>query len=265
MTNAAFSDATLSGATFTIGGALERAFEILRRGFGRFAILALIAMAPTLFISHHGSTAVKNRPPTSAVLFSSFTVWPIVLSALAVWTFTLVAQVSIFYGAYQEMRGQPFTIGQSFSAGLKRLVPALCVMFVAGFLFVLGVSLLVVPGIMVLCQTYVAVPACVVEQPGIFASISRSRDLTKGYRWQIFGLLAIAFIASWIVGAAGDALLGGEISSPTTEPTIPILLFNFVWSSLETAYTSILAIVVYHQLRVVKEGVDIQAIAGVFD
>jgi uncharacterized membrane protein len=262
MTNAAFSDAALSGATFTIGGAFGRAFEVLRGAFGRFAILALIAMAPTLVSSYYVSTLLIS-PPTPAAVFANFR--PLVIGGTVSWIFMLVAQVSICYGAYQEMRGQPFSIGQSFSAGLKRVVPAFFVMVVMSFLIGLGFMLVVVPGIMVICLTYVAVPVCVVEQPGITASISRSRALTKGYRWQIFGLLVIAFLVSAIVSAIGRGVLGGGFSLTATEITVPALLFNFVWTALLTAFTSILAMVVYHQLRVVKEGVDIQAIAGVFD
>jgi hypothetical protein len=136
---------------------------------------------------------------------------------------------------------------------------------VVSILFFVGFFLLLAPGIMAFCLTYVAVPVCVVERPGIFASIRRSIALTKGYRWQIFGLFALSFIASEFVSFGGRAILSGGFSVTTLQFTVPIMVFNYLWTSLYAAFTSILATVVYHQLRIVKEGMDVETIAGIFD
>jgi uncharacterized membrane protein len=295
MTSAAYSGVALSGASFTLGGALARAFEVLRRGFGRFALLALIAMSPTLASTYFVSTLPYNNRANAGAYFFTISVMSKIVSGPFTMTVTLAASTAIFYGAYQQVRGQPFGIGQSLLVGLKRIVGVFCVTMIAdlpfgfGFvsfiglaylgslrigspiplvvsiLFFVGFFLLLAPGVMAFCLTYVAVPICVVERPGIVAAIRRSMSLTKGYRWQIFGLFAVSFIASVFVSFGGRALLSGGFSRTTLQFTLPIMVFDYVWTSLYTAFASILATVVYHQLRIVKEGMDVETIAGVFD
>ncbi len=46
---------------------------------------------------------------------------------------------------------------------------------------------LLVPGFILLIMWFVAIPVCVVEQRGSWASMQRSAELTKGHRWKISG------------------------------------------------------------------------------
>jgi hypothetical protein len=43
------------------------------------------------------------------------------------------------------------------------------------------------------------------------------------------------------------------------------LLANLIWSAFVGAFSAILGVVIYHDLRVAKEGVDTDQIAAVFD
>ncbi len=58
---------------------------------------------------------------------------------------------------------------------------------------------------------YVAVPVCVIEKQGVIASLSRSRALTKGYRWQIFGL----FLLVMVIGFIGLFILSRLAAAPS--------------------------------------------------
>ena len=44
-----------------------------------------------------------------------------------------------------------------------------------------------------------------------------------------------------------------------------MLLGTLLWGALWTAYYSIAVVMTYHDLRVAKEGIDIEQIASVFD
>jgi len=50
------------------------------------------------------------------------------------------------------------------------------------------------PGLIVFTMWFVATPACVVERLGPFRSMGRSRQLTKGHRWKIFGTIVLIFV-----------------------------------------------------------------------
>jgi uncharacterized membrane protein len=179
------------------------------------------------------------------------------LSAILTFVLGIVAQAMTLYAAFQQMAGRPFSIAQSLGVGFGRPVPVFCVALLSGLFGGLASLLLIVPGIIVFCMLYVAVPVCVIEKPGIFASLDRSAKLTKGCRWQIFGLLALLTIVSIIAQIVLKVLIGVL--------TIWGQLLNFGWLVIATSFGAVLVAVVYHDLRMSKEGMDADHLANVFD
>lgn len=235
-----------TSAPFRVGVALSKTFDLFTRQFGKFVLLSLIPMVPLLVLA----LIVLGRPAAPATLG-----FLAIITALLTFVLSIVAQATTLYGAFQAMRGQPFTIGQSFQVGLGRAVPVIGCALLVGLAVTLASILLVVPGLIVLCMYYVAIPVCVIEQPGVVASTSRSAALTKGYRWSIFGLFLLVTIVSALVGGVLTRLGGGALGA----------LLSFGWQIIATAFGAVLATVVYHDLRVAKEGIDIESLANVFD
>jgi hypothetical protein len=106
---------------------------------------------------------------------------------------------------------------------------------------------------------FVAVAACVVERRGPFAAMGRSNQLTKGHRWRIFGLLLLLVLVNLLA-----SFLIGLILRPLGS-TIISFIVNLAWSAIWGAYCAVSVAVSYHDLRVAKEGIDIEQIASVFD
>ena len=89
-------------------------------------------------------------------------------------------------------------------------------------------------------------------------SLKRSSALTKGYRWKIFGIFVIIAVVNVVaIKVLGRVLVIGGGPIPA--------IGEFVWRAIIGAFSSILGTVVYHDLRVAKEGIDIERIAAVFD
>lgn len=123
----------------------------------------------------------------------------------------------------------------------------------------LGLVLLIVPGLMLLARWYVAVPVCMVERRDPVSSLDRSQWLTKGHRWVLFGLYLFVVILATIgdsVSARIGFTLGGDVGS---------LACQTVWWGISEALGSVMIVVAYHDLRVAKEGIDIDLIASVFE
>jgi hypothetical protein len=55
----------------------------------------------------------------------------------------------------------------------------------------LGLIAFVARGLITFTACFVAIPACVVEERGVSASMRRSMELTAGHRWKIFGLMGL--------------------------------------------------------------------------
>jgi hypothetical protein len=89
--------------------------------------------------------------------------------------------------------------------------------FVQGLAVVVGVLLLVIPGIVLLVRWIPAAPLLLCEGRGVSDTLSRSWDETKGNFWPLFGtsllgavpFLFVAFGAGVVESFAGDGSAGG--------------------------------------------------------
>ena len=242
---------------FRVGMVFSRAWTVLSGNVTKFLPLTAILALPNLANLIPGisdGTAIRNAPPsiTPGAIFAfvgSVIVW-IILNK--------VTEATVLYGSFQAMRNRPVQVGESFKKGLARLVPIIGLSICMGLTVGLGGLLLIVPAFILMSMFFVALPACVVEGLGPFQSMGRSKALTNGHRWKIFGVLAVLWLVSLIVGAV-------LLTTLTVGGRVVAAIGQMVWNTLMGAYQSIVVAVVYHDLRVAKEGVDIEHIASVFD
>lgn len=235
---------------FRVGSVMNKTFAILGRRFGKFVLLALLPMVPVLLVT---LGMLTSNPPSASSFGAAIAA---ILVGLLTFVLQILAQATSLYGAFQEMRQKPFTIGDSLRIGLARMIPVIGVGILIALAMMLGFVLLVVPGIILGCMLYVAIPACVIEKLGVTASMSRSLALTKGYRWQIFGLFLLVIVVS-AVGAFVFTLIGGN--------GLIGQLLAFGWQVVSTAFAAVQSAVIYHDLRMAKEGIDLDTLANVFD
>lgn len=238
----------LTSNQFRVGAVMNKTSAILGRQTGKFVLLAFVPMIPILLLTF--TALSSNTPAASGIAFGA------ILTGLLTFVLQTLAQATSLYGAFQEMRQQPFTIGDSLRVGLARTIPVIGVGILVGLATMLGFLLLIVPGVIIGCMLYVAIPACVIEKLGVTESMSRSVALTKGYRWQIFGLFLLVVVIS-VLGAFVFTMIGGT--------GLVGQLLSFGWQVVSTAFAAVLSAVIYHDLRVAKEGVGLDTLASVFD
>jgi len=111
--------------------------------------------------------------------------------------------------------------------------------------------------VIMMCMWYVSLPACITEHIGVGASMSRSRFLTRGYRWQVLG-------TNLLIGTVGASLLVFIPSTPSGIAQGGGQVWQFSSYAIVDALYGVVACVFYYELRLAKEGVDLK-IAGVFD
>jgi hypothetical protein len=250
MTDAMTVNAHFAESDFQVGRVLNRTSKVLSRNFLPFFVVTAIAYLPTALIGK-GNVDAANISWVDAVLPAVGFLLLMVLSVLA--------QAVVLYGAFQDMRGRPVSLAESVQVGLRRFLPVVGMAVVMMVLFVIGFVSLIVPGLILMTMWFVGTPVCVVEQRGPLASLGRSQQLTKGHRWKVFGLLLVMFIVSATVSPVIDTSLA-EIGGAALAFVVG-LIWNGVWG----AFYAIAVVVTYHDLRVAKEGIDIEQIAAVFD
>lgn len=174
----------------------------------------------------------------------------------------LLASGVVTYGVLQDLRGRRFSVLESLGIVVGRLLPLIGIVTCVMIGVFLGAILLLVPGVMLVCRWYVSAPACIVERRGVRDSMARSRDLTRGCRWQVFGA------AVMIVGGSATILSGID-----TLGALLAALLGWVAASVASvagevaaiAFNGVVVGVLYYDLRIAKEGIDIDKIASVFD
>jgi Uncharacterised protein family (UPF0259) len=84
---------------------------------------------------------------------------------------------------------------------------------VAGIGVVIGFILVIIPGLYLLTVWSLAAPVVVLEHPGVFAALRRSRELVRGNGWQVFGVIAVLYILvsvfSFVIEGAADSAGAG--------------------------------------------------------
>ncbi|WP_436061573.1 hypothetical protein [Phenylobacterium sp. LjRoot97] len=154
-------------------------------------------------------------------------------------------------------------LGKTYSVLLPLIGLGIVMMFAYGIAFLL----LVVPAIILGVIWVIATPAYVMERPGVFGALGRSRDLTRGHRWPIFGLLVVYFVAYFVVSAVlggifvALSMIGGDLSAMAISSTISNALVGAISGVVTSAGISS----IYYELRMIKEGVGAAQLAAVFD
>jgi hypothetical protein len=236
---------------FRVGRVLSRTGSVLSRHFLIFLVVTLIANLPLVLLGQGFATAAAGDPTQSLVLFA--------VGVLLLMVFSILSQAVIVHAAFQAMRGRPARLGESLRVGLARFLPIVALAIVAGILIGLASLLLLIPGLILFTMWFVGTPVCVVERLGPWTSLMRSAELTKGHRWKVFGLMLLLVIVSAIVSGLIELVL-----MPVGN-VIVTLLITLAWNAIWGAYYAIAVVVTYHDLRVAKEGIDIEQIAAVFD
>jgi hypothetical protein len=250
MTDSALPSQRFAERDFSTGQVFNRTFAIFSRNLLPFGLVAAVAAVPSALLLTPGVDLVSSDA-VGGTLAVFGVILMLVLGALS--------QAVVLYGAFDDMRGRPVNLAESIRVGLRRFFPVLGVAVFVPVLTALAAAALIFPGFMVATMLFVAMPACVVEQLGPIKAMGRSARLTKGHRWKIFGIwFAILFVG----GIAQSMLqniaagLGGAMLS---------VIVTLLWGAVYGAFSAILAVVAYHDLRVAREGVDTDQIAAVFD
>jgi hypothetical protein len=195
----------------------------------------------------------------------------------------LVLLGALTYGVFQRLRGRRPSIAAILRVGLVRIAPVFLVAlllgmalaaaglasaFFFGFLFgVFGLApvamvLVVAVVVVVLTGFWVAVPTAVVENPGAFASLRRSQELTEDSRIRIFALLLVLWVVNYAVGRLVPLLVqAAGVDLATIAGGIANWAAGAPFQSLGAAS----AAVAYHELRTGKEGVDVEELIKVFE
>lgn len=255
-----------------IGRVIGRGFEALRAHFFPFfAVAALLAGAPAFFMQYWMLTGAATADLDYIL---SLAYWaPILGSLLATMVAGALLQGVLVRSTILTLSGREADLSHSVMLALRLLIPIVLVSIVIAVLTVIGFMFLIVPGVMIYCAFIVTVPALIEERRGIFGSMQRSRDLTRGSRKRVFVLLVVFWVFSVIISGllnavSGVSPMGAGMSPNGAYPELPdpILAGTMaaIGSGLSSVIVAVLTAALYVELRTVKEGATTDDLAAIF-
>ena len=105
-----------------------------------------------------------------------------------------------------------------------------------------GFILLILPGLILITVWSVAAPVVVLEHPGVFAALRRSRLLVRGNGWRVFAVILALVV---LVGAAGNLIDAAAESAGTGAGIVA----RVVVGVLSAPLSALAAAVLYFDLR----------------
>ena len=290
-------------ATFDFGGVFSNCFKVYGRMFISIIVLSVIFIAPgsllgaKLQLDMQQNVDALDTAEGDEFDDEAFDDWfgEMIASTSGLIGLGIVQRImsmvlsgAIAFLVLRHQQGRPVGIAEAVSRGLSRffaIAGAMILVTLFAILFAEPTIVLVVLELEILAvvvgivsavffflwylSVYCVAPACAVERLGPMESIKRSRQLCVGYRGYVFLLL---FVIGMIGGGAsmvvqmpffmsnmeslaqgGTASLGSVLAASASE-----IFFLAPLGAIAIA-------LVYIELRRIKEGIDPEGIANVFE
>jgi len=176
----------------------------------------------------------------------------------------LLASAACLRAIAQSYLGEQSDWRSSLAFALRRAGPLLWLGLLYGLGVVLGTVLLIVPGVWLFIAWAFAMPALLVENVRGPKALGRSFGLVKGRWWRTFGVILLGYLLAGITSSIVQAIFYVGIFFDSGNDTLVLVLSalaGIVGLLITTPIQSALLAVIYFDLRVRKEGFDLELLA----
>jgi flagellar biosynthesis protein FlhB len=253
-----------------VGEILDAGFRLVRRRFGTLVVCTLVVATPLTILSTllqlsadeqafdfsaDGTTADAEGSAIAASLIANLIQYVMIVLIVA----------ACFRAVSAAYLGQEAGAGESLRFAVTRMVPLLVALVLVTLALIPAFVLLIVPGIWLGVRLSMTFPAIVFERLGPLAGMARSFRLVKGQWWRTFGVFLVAFLLMFVLSLALGAVIGALAGALAPDSEVLAAVVVAVVSILVTAalypvWAAITA-VLYYDLRVRKEGFDLELMA----
>ncbi len=247
---------------FRVGQVIRETFRIARLNFWGFFLVALVTvevpkwggpvlLAPAIATFQRAAIAGQDFPALSFLHGVALGAAPSLVAQLGL----ILVTGMVVRAATDDFAGRAASFGPCLRTGLATFAGNLALTVLYYLCFLLGLVLLVVPGLTLSCMWVVILPVYVAERGPVLSAFGRSRALTKDCRWRIFGLTllygllvggGLGFLSGLAKGLASKGVPSGIVLSVQV---VAALLGGAIAVVSAAGVTAI-----YIKLRQAKEG-----------
>jgi hypothetical protein len=238
------------------GEVLDISFGLYRSLFYPLVIVALACRTIPILLGIY-LQQISGSSPTAV-----FDHWPLLLAqfvlAMLLNVLAVAATTFLVSGAYL---GHPMTADTALHQAFKLLGPLTLVSFLSSIAIGLGFVVLIVPGVILLSGLILATAVVALEQPvSAVGAMNRSWELTKGFRAKVFVAVFVAALLFAIPTMIVSVMSAVGSMTGVWSPLIPEILLG-VLQIFVYPFLYIVVTVLYYDLRVRKEGFDLELLA----
>jgi hypothetical protein len=213
----------------------------------------VISEAWNLFKAHW-----RHLVPIAFVVYVAIAIVGLLLALLLGWFGALLGAVISLVGVFW-VQGALVTAVEDIRDGradlsladtFGRVRPQLGAIVVAGLLaglgIVVGLVLLIVPGLVLMTWWVLVIPVVVLERTGAGAAFGRSRELVRGFGWNVFGVIVLTILL-----LLGFEIVLSIVLSPL-DGWLQSFVSNLVSGSLTSPFIALVWTLLYFRLRQAK-------------
>jgi hypothetical protein len=194
----------------------------------------------------------------SFVVYLTIAVIGAVLTLLLTWLGAIIAAVVSLIGlfwvqgalvkAVEDVRDgrADLSLRETFDRVKPKLGSIIVAGILAGLAIFIGLLLLIVPGLFLMTIWCLIVPVIVLEGSSAGESFGRSRELVRGYGWNVFGVIVLAILL-----LIGFGIVLSIILTPLAD-WLQSAVSNIVSGTLTAPFIALTLTLLYYRLRQVK-------------
>lgn len=246
-------------------GVLIRISGAVMLPIGLVQLIATILVGPVDFAS---MVTVESEPATLGEALGPlgpiYTVVAITgtlafLATIIVQGASIQAIATVYQGAEPDWR-------ESLRIGLRRWLPLLAATLLTSIGAVFGLIFCLVPGVWLFTVWSVTPAPVVTERMGAISAMRRSYQLVKGRFWQVLGAMALGyllyFVASQVLSTVTAVVTAVGTMGSGSVSFIPSTIGQIIVGIIATPFLAIITTIIYFDLRVRKEGYDLELMAA---
>jgi hypothetical protein len=257
----------------SVGDILDRGLKLLFARIPAYYAINLLVLSPVIALAIAAPFVVEDSQTDAGSMFG------LVAVGLVILLFTVILQpigtAAILHIIMKEYAGKRATVGEALSFAMTRFLALLGTSILAGLIILIGFICCFVPGVY-FYVTYIFVGQVVVlEGLSGGGALERSATLVTGYRWRVFGVVLLILVGAGVVQFGVEKGLEAVLPSVEIIPTAdgPRVEFDKTNAAVNTIVTQLVQILfttflavcttlLYLDLRIRKEGFDLELAAG---
>jgi hypothetical protein len=254
----------------SVGEVLDASFKVVRRSFKTLMVCVLVVSLPLNIINTLILASTSENPfnldtlGTTNDVSTGTQLSGNLLTTVVSLVLTTLASAACFRAVSAAYLGEEATVEESLGFARQRLLPLLWLSILYGLGLIIPFILLVLPGIWLAVAWSLSFPALLHEDVKGVGALGRSFKLVRGRWWPTFGALLVMYLIVIVISAIMIGIFTAALLSNSDSEAFGAIIYtiaNTLSSLITLPLVAAVLTIIYFDLRVRKEGFDLQLLA----